>query len=448
MDDPLNPHPTGYDGLAEGSALGSVMLSAVVADDVFGSVRPQDFYLPRNRLVADAMLSLLRQGQPVDVVAVSKLLGERGDLSRAGGAEYLHELCGLVVTPVNAGFHARVVVELAQRRRLYEAGLRISQMGASSEGEIRDLVDRASRELDAVTVLGTPELVMLSEALLVTVQSMTAGAARVIPSPWRSLNANLGGGFRGGWLYVVGARPSIGKTAIGLQIALAMAKHGSVGISSLEMSAPELHVRAMAQGAGVSFGRLTANRVTGPDWEQVARWRAVTPLPVLIDDRAGVSVFDIGSFARKLRRRHGMAGLVIDYLQLVSDDRSKLSRVQQITDATRALKILARDLDIPVVLLSQLNRDVEHRTIRKPQLSDLRDSGSIEQDADVVLLLHREPDPKTAQPGDVMTIFLAKNRQGRTGVVDLIWDGEHVRALDFDAKPPIFGPPELGWNDE
>jgi replicative DNA helicase len=439
--DDLPPH----DPAAEASALGSAMLSVAALDAVFAITTPGDFYMPRHDVIAAAMLVLAAESKPVDVISVVNALGQRGELSRAGGADYLHQLCGSVVTPTNAGYHAGIVADLAVRRRLVDAGVRIAAAGRSSESETDLLVDSARRELDAVS--GGRDAVtaeMLDVGMLATVEALGV-PARAMPTPWRALNALLGGGLRGGWLYVVGARPSVGKTAVGLQLALSMARHGAVGMSSLEMSAPELHLRAMAQGAGVSFTALTSgNPMPQSELRKVAVWRSVTPLSVVIDDRAGVTVFDIRTFARNVQRRHDLVGLVVDYLQLISDRRD-VSRVAQISEMTRAAKLLARDLNVPVVLLSQLNREVEHRTAKLPQLSDLRDSGSIEQDADVVLLLHRNTTP--GEIGDELTMFVAKNRQGKTGRVNTRWDGEHVRALDFDAKPATYGDPELGWTN-
>jgi replicative DNA helicase len=424
-----------HDVMAEQSALGGMMLSAAAVDDVLELVQGRDFYLPKHEVVFDAIAAQRGRGEPTDVVTVTDALQKAGLISRAGGAEYLHTMTGLVPTAANAGHYASIVAEKAILRRLVEAGTRVVQMGFASEGDPAALLDLAIAEVTAAAGARRAPVRMMSQTIIDTFGRLGEEVEQV-PSPWRSLNTYLGG-FRPGKMYVIGARPGVGKTAIALQIAMELAHKGTVAFCSLEMGEEEINLRAMSQGAGVPLRALLGFRpLTREEDQRIAMWRATAPLSIAVDDRANVTVTDVRAFARSVAQadpKRPLAGVVVDYLQLMSDPRD-ISRQEKVSEMSRQLKILSRTLEVPVIALSQLNRGPEARADKKPALSDLRESGSIEQDADVVILLHRDMEAKD-DASDVMLMFIGKNRQGPTGLARARWQGEYVRALDFGARP-------------
>jgi replicative DNA helicase len=416
-----------HDLLAEQSALGAVMLSPKAVNAVLELVRPEDFYIPKHETILTAVGALVRRGEPTDVIAVTDELTKSGELTRAGGAEYLHTLTGLVPTAANAGFYANVVAEKSDLRRMVDAGTRIVQMGYASEGDVSDLADRARREVDQIGVRRSAEVGFTSEEIFEVIDSLGNVPVQV-ETPWRSLNDAIGG-LRPGKLYVVGARPAAGKSVVALQLATVLAARGAVAFSTLEMPRQEQQLRLIAQGAGVPFAALSGAAPLTPFLrERVAVWRAQASLRIAFDDRSSVGVQDVRSFARSVQRKHPLAGVVVDYLQLMSGD-SRLPRHEQVADMSRSLKVLARELDVPVIALSQLNRNSEGRADKRPQLADLRESGAIEQDADCVILLHRDLSG-SAQADDRFEMLVAKNRQGPVKIADARWDGPYVRVVD------------------
>lgn len=427
-----------HDLLAEQSAIGGMLLSARAVEDVVAVVQPRDFYIPKHEIIFDAILELTRRGDPVDVVTVTDELTKTGQLARGGGAEYLHTIVGQTVTSANAGFHADIVSEKAVLRRLVEAGTRIVQMGYASEGEPAVLVSNAQSELDQVAAHSVAEVRMMSATILDTIDVVDSDAVAATPSPWRTLNGIIGG-FRPGALYVVGARPGVGKSVIALAVAMEMARHGTVAFSSLEMPEKELHIRAMSAGASVQLKELGKGKNINPvAWNKISAWRAQTPMAIAFDDRPGVTAFDVRTFARAVHRKNPLSAIVVDYLQLMTDPREKVARWEKVGDMSRTLKILARELNVPVIALSQLNRGSETRADKMPQLADLRESGSIEQDADVVILLHRDMSGKV-DASDELAMFVAKNRHGEVAIAKVRWQGEFVRALDYGARGPFDG---------
>jgi replicative DNA helicase len=253
------------------------------------------------------------------------------------------------------------------------------------------------------------------------------------PTPWQALN-DIIGGLRPGALYVVGARPSVGKSVIALNLAQELTKHGSVAFSSLEMSNHDLQVRAVSADLNLDIGRLVEKKLTPGDWAKIrdrrARWADV---PLAVDDRSGVTITDIKRYARSVNRRIPLAGIVVDYLQLMNQPHTdKRARHEFVADMSRQLKILAMDMQIPVIALSQLNRASEARQDKMPMLSDLRESGAVEQDADVVILLHREI---MGENRDDLSMLVAKNRHGATGLAELTFWGHYSKALDPGVNP-------------
>ena len=424
---------------AEVAVLGSVLLTNGDAlDDL--ALTGDDFTDGRNGEMFDVMRSMRVEGVAVDTVTFVAELERRGTVDRlAGGAAALWSLTDQVPTAHNVGFYADIVHQSGVRRRVKEFGVRVAQ-SADGEGDLNAFMDWARTDLDAAFGMTERQVRFMTETLLTTVETMTDDVSQV-PSPWRTLNASIGG-FRPGGLYVFGARPGVGKTAIGLQVAMKLAERGTVAFCSLEMPERDLHLRAISQGADIPLTDLLhAKGMSTWHWSRIAQWRAQTPLQIAFDDRSGTSVFDVRSFARSVHRQRPLSGVVVDYLQLMTDKRD-IPRHEKVADMSRQLKILARDLDVPVIALSQLNRSSEARSDKKPQLSDLRESGAIEQDADVVVLLHREMEAKD-DASDELLMHVAKNRQGPGGVAAVRWEGRFVRAVDFGTAR-VFGQPEIG----
>lgn len=417
-----------HDNDAEMSTLGAMMLSGAAIDDVMDLIEAGDFYRPAHEALFASIAHLHAHGEPVDAVTVAGELQRRGDLARVGGAPYLHDLVAKVPTAANAAYYARIVRERGTARRLVEAGIRIVQMGYQGTDGDAD-VENARREVDAVgrAVSG---LRMISDELVGTVLALDE-PVESIPSPWPDLN-HLIGGLRPGGLYIFGARPGVGKSLMANGLAIGLAKHGGVAINNLEMSTREIHERMLSAVSDVPYTRIV-NRCLEPGDRILLEERVdrLESLPISIDDRPGISTTDVRSHARTLARRGPLAGVIVDYLQLMASPRGdRRPRHEIVGDMSRSLKILAKELHVPVIALSQLNRGPEGRVDKRPTMGDLRESGSLEQDADVVVLLHvEENDPST------LFVSVQKNRQGQSGGFQLVRRG-HVQRLDSRAWQP------------
>lgn len=436
MDDRIPPS----DEWAEQSVLGGLMLSASAIWDVTGVVAGQDFYQPKHQVIFDAIMFLHSKGNPTDVITVSDYLTKAGELDRAGGAPYLHTLTSLVPTAASSGYYAGIVAEKALLRRLVEAGTRVVQMGYGAEGEADDLVEQARAELDRVGRITKTNVANIGSTFQSVIVDLEE-APKAVPTPWWTLD-ELIVGLVPGKLYVIGGRPGDGKTIVGLQMARALAARGNVAMCSLEMGQDELTQRLIASMAGVDMGSLARHSLTDAEWERVAEVRPrIAPMPLFVDDRPGLSITQIKAFARTVARKGQLGGVVVDYLQLISGG-PKQSRYEIVSEVARQLKNMAKELDCPVIALSQLNRGEKNlgKAQREPTLSDLRESGEIENAADVVLLLQRhiEDDGK---PGTNLKVIVAKNRSGITGRRTLRWEARFARVVTpavamYDAPVP------------
>lgn len=419
------------DHSAEQSVLGAVMLTQSALDTVRDIVDPADFYKPAHATIYETMLDLAGSGEPVDATTVLAALNQAGELTRIGGGGYLHDLLAQVPTAANVGYYARIVAQTAIRRRLADAGMRITQLASSPDGiATDDLVEVARAEVDA-TSKATADVTTLADVMDTYLEALERGeAARIVaPTPWDDLTHFLGG-WRRGALYVVGARPGVGKTIVALQAALGLAEHGTVAFNTLEMSRQEIWARAVAHKAEVALGRLngTGEAPSSRDWDRIAQARASLNVTTLaIDDRSMVGPSQIRSHARSVARRGRLAAVVVDYLQLMqapSNMRRGASQYEIITALSRQMKLLAGELDVPVILLTQLNRSSATEN-RAPSMHDIRDSGAIEQDSDVILLLHQE----NVESPDI-DLLIAKNRHGiGGGKVDLERRGEYSKLV-------------------
>ncbi|SDK38548.1 primary replicative DNA helicase [Cryobacterium psychrotolerans] len=448
--DPRNADPRGateyrertppHDLLAEQSALGGMMLSKDAVADVVETVRSTDFYIPKHEIIFDAILSLYSHGEPTDVITVTDELTKIGELSRAGGAEYLHTLTSLVPTAANAGFYSTIVAERALLRRLVEAGTRIAQMGYSGEGEVLDLVNTAQAEIYSVTGgTQTEDYVPLTDAVTAAIDEIEAaklkdGQMSGVPTGFADLD-ELTNGFHGGQLIIVAARPALGKSTLALDFARSASIHHDMPsiFFSLEMGRSEIAMRLLAAEASVPLQSMRKGTVDARDWTTIAQTRGrINDAPLYIDDSPNMTLVEIRAKCRRLKQRVGLKMVIIDYLQLMTSGKRVESRQQEVSEFSRALKLLAKELQVPVIALSQLNRGPEQRADKMPAISDLRESGSLEQDADMVILLHRESAYEKDNPrAGEADLIVAKHRNGPTRTVTVAFHGHYSRFADM-----------------
>ncbi|SEB71615.1 primary replicative DNA helicase [Paramicrobacterium humi] len=429
-----------HDLLAEQSTLGGMMLSKDAVADVVETVRGADFYIPKHEIIFEALLSLYSHGEPTDVIAVTDELIKQGELQRAGGADYLHTLTSLVPTAANAGFYASIVAERALLRRLVEAGTRIVQMGYSGEGEVLDLVNNAQAEIYSVTGNESAEdYVPLTTAVDAAIDEIEAaknrdGSMTGVPTGFSGLD-QLTNGLHPGQMIIIAARPALGKSTLALDFARAAAiKHNMPTIFfSLEMGRSEIAMRLMSAEGSVPLQNMRKGTLDARDWTTIASIRGkINDAPLYIDDSPNMTLVEIRAKCRRLKQRVGLKMVVIDYLQLMTSGKRVESRQQEVSEFSRALKLLAKELGVPVIALSQLNRGPEQRQDKKPALSDLRESGSIEQDADMVVLLHRESAYEKDNPrAGEADLIVAKHRNGPTDTVTVAFQGHFSRFTDM-----------------
>jgi replicative DNA helicase len=412
---------------AEQSVLGGMLLSKDAVADVLERLRPNDFYRPAHQSIFDAILDLYGRGEPADAITVAAELDRRGLLRRIGGAPYLHTLIATVPTAANACYYAGIVAEKAVLRRLVAAGTRVVQYGyAGADGaDVNEVVDRAQAEIYDVTGQRTSEdFTSLADLLQPTMDEIDSiashgGSARGVPTGYRDLD-ELTNGLQPGQMIVVAARPGIGKSTVAMDVLRSCSiKHGLPGIIfSLEMSKSEIVMRMLSAEAKIPLADMRSGRMSDQDWTRLAsRMSDLSQAPLYIDDSPNLTMMEIRAKARRLKQRNGLSLIVIDYLQLMSSSgRRYESRQQEVSDLSRSIKLLAKELDVPILALSQLNRGPEQRADKRPMLSDLRESGSLEQDPDIVLLLHRPDafDPQDPRAGEAEMI-VAKHRSGRMG---------------------------------
>ena len=425
-----------HDLLAEQSALGGMLLSKDAVADVVEVVRGGDFYIPKHEIIYDAILSLYSHGEPTDVITVTDELTKVGELSRAGGAEYLHTLTSLVPTAANAGYYANIVAEKALLRRLVEAGTRITQMGYKAEGEVLDLVNNAQAEIYSVTgSQETEDYVPLTDAVTVAIDEIEAakhkdGSMTGVPTGFAELD-ELTNGLHPGQMIIVAARPALGKSTLALDFARAAAiKHDMPTIFfSLEMGRSEIAMRLLSAEASVPLQSMRKGTVDNRDWTTIASTRGrINDAPLYIDDSPNMTLVEIRAKCRRLKQRVGLKMVIIDYLQLMTSGKRVESRQQEVSEFSRALKLLAKELSVPVIAISQLNRGAEQRADKLPAISDLRESGSIEQDADMVILLHRESAYEKDNPrAGEADLIVAKHRNGPTRTVTVAFQGHYSR---------------------
>jgi len=410
---------------AEQSVLGGMLLSKDAIADVVAKLRPDDFYRPRHTSVYEAILNLYGQGEPADAVTVAAELDRRGVLQRVGGAPYLHTLIQMVPTAANAGYYAGIVAEKALLRRLVQAGTRVVQYGyAGAEGaDVAEVVDRAQAEIYDVTERRASEdFVVLDELLQPTMDEIDAiqsgdGLSQGVPTGFVEID-ELTTGLHGGQMVIIAARPGCGKSTLALDFMRSCSiKNGMASIIfSLEMSKSEIVMRLLSAEARIKLADMRAGRLSDNDWARMARRMSeISEAPLYIDDSANLTMMEIRAKARRLKQKTDLRLIVVDYMQLMTSGKRVESRQAEVGEFSRNLKLLAKELNVPVIAISQLNRGPEQRVDKVPQISDLRESGNLEQDCDMCFLLHRPEmyDRDSPRLGEA-DVILAKHRNGPT----------------------------------
>ncbi len=431
--------PPPHDLDAERCVLGAMMMSKDAIADVVEIIGPLDHYRPAHQTVHETILELYGRGEPADVVTVADLLAKRGELARVGGGGYLHTIFAAVPAAANAGYHARIVQEKAILRRLAEAVTRIVQSGY--DGAADELVDRAEAEIYAVTERRAGEdFLPVSQVLPGTLDMVEAigrngGAVAGVPTGFADLDA-LTNGLHSGQMITVAGRPGLGKTTLAMDIARsATVKHGlATVLFSLEMNRDEITMRLLSAEARVSLHAMRTGQLGEDDWTRLSRhMSAVAGAPLFIDDSPNMSLMEIRAKCRRLKQRHALRLVIIDYLQLMSSPRRRVeNRQQEVSEISRSLKLLAKELEVPVITVSQLNRSPEQRHDKRPMLSDLRETGAIEQDSDVVILLHREDAYERDSPrAGEADLIVAKHRNGPTATITVAFQGHYSRFVDM-----------------
>ena len=397
---------------AEKAVIGGALVTAGECLD-FISIQPEDFYELRLGKLYGLMQKMHLNGEAIDAITVAA----HPEFQPIGmHSADLFRLTDYTINSERVEYYAGLVQEASIRRKIIDASSKTIQDAQAID--FNYLTETARKRLDDAVGIKQNKIHFITDEIADTIDAMQK-PSKAYPTPWALLTKAIGG-FRAGSLYTIGARPGKGKTSIGLQCAMTLSRDGAVAFASLEMGRMELHKRIISIGASIPMDSTMNNTLTPAEWERLARFKEEIRPNIAIDDRAEVSIYDIRSFARSVHRTMPLKGVIVDYLQLMSSKDNR-PRHEIVAEMSRQLKILARDLEVPVIALSQLNRNSELRTDKRPSLADLRESGAIEQDSDVVILLHQED--------DLIMLDIAKNRQGPPALVKLRWEGEYARAV-------------------
>ncbi|WP_207949848.1 replicative DNA helicase [Nocardioides ochotonae] len=428
------------DMAAEQSVLGAMLISKDAIADVSETIRGTDFYRPSHESIFDAIIDLYGRGEPVDMVTVAADLQRKGELQRIGGAPYLHTIAANVPIAANAGYYAEIVREKAILRRLVDAGTKIVQLGYAGEGQIDDVVDNAQAEVYKIADKRSGEdYAPLSDIMTGVLDEIEAISNREsgiygVPTGFADFD-ELTNGLHSGQMIIVAARPAMGKSTLALDFCRAASIHNNLTscFFSLEMTRAEITMRLLSAEAKVPLNHIRNGNMTDDDWVKLARKMGeVSSAPMFIDDSPNMTMMEIRAKARRLKQRHDLKLIVIDYLQLMSSGKKVESRQLEVSEFSRQIKLLAKELELPIVALSQLNRGSEQRADKRPAVSDLRESGSIEQDADMVVLLHRDDvyEKESTRPGEA-DLIVAKHRNGPTRDITVAFQGHYSRFVDM-----------------
>ncbi len=427
---------------AEQSVLGSMLIDKEVIPVVMEILKPEDFYRPDHREIYEVIIELFDRAQPIDLITVSERLKLHGKLELVGGLEYLSNIATAVPTTANAKNYSKIVEEKSLLRKLIKTSSDIVDLGFSASDEVSFILDKAEQGIfDILQKRSTQGFVPIKDVLVNTFSKLeelynNKGNITGIPTGFADLDFKTSG-LHNSDLILIAARPAMGKTAFALNLAqnAAVQSHVPVAVFSLEMSREQLVNRMLCSEAMVDSNRMKTGKLEDNDWQKVAK--ALGPLseaPIFIDDTPGVSITEIRAKCRRLKLEHDLGLVIIDYLQLMQGSKSKSdNRQQEISEISRSLKILAKEINVPVICLSQLSRAPEARTDHRPILSDLRESGAIEQDADIVMFLYRDDyyNPETEKK-NIAELILAKHRNGSTGTVELVWLGQYTKFANLE----------------
>lgn len=425
---------------AEQAVLGALMLSKNAITDVGETLGAEHFYRPAHSTIYQCVMDMYLQGDPADAITVSAELARRGELQRAGGGPYLHTLIAYVPTATNASHYAQQVLDAAARRLTSEVGAALTAYATTPSADAAEVLDRARERInDAVDHRANAgssgvQWIDLLQPTMDQLDGIASGGNQGVPSGFTDLD-EVTNGFHPGQMIIVAARPGAGKSAVGTDICRAAAMRNGIGtlLFSLEMGRSELAMRMLSAEAGIRLNDMRSGRMTEADWDRMStRMHEVSEAPLVIDDTANLTPVDLSARARQWKRRQEIGLIVVDYMQLMNPSKRAESRQQEVSECSRSLKLLAKELEVPVVAISQLNRGPEQRTDKKPQLSDLRESGSLEQDADMVVLLHRpdayeRDDPRMGEAD----FILAKHRAGPTTTVTVAQQLHYSRFVDM-----------------
>lgn len=426
---------------AEQSVLGSMLLDKDAIPTVTEILKSNDFYRENHREIFEALLDLFEKAEPIDLITVSERLKLRGTLDSIGGLEYLANIAAAVPTTANVKHYAKIVEEKSLLRNLIKSSSDIMNMGYEANEEVSYVLDQAEKNIfDIVQRRNIKGFTPVKDVLVETFNKLeelynNKGNITGIPYGFTDLDFKTSG-LHNSDLVLIAARPAMGKTAFGLNIVLhaAISAQVPVAIFNLEMSKDQLVNRMLACEAMVDSQKMRTGKLEDDDWQKIAKTLGpLSEAPIYIDDTPGVSIMDIRSKCRRLKLEKNLGLVMIDYLQLMQGRGRNENRQQEVSEISRSLKILAKELDVPVICLSQLSRAAESRTDHRPMLSDLRESGAIEQDADIVMFLYRDDyyDPETEKK-NIAEVIIAKHRNGSTGTIELAWLGQYTKFANLE----------------
>lgn len=423
---------------AEQAVIASIFIDDKALDKVIDKLRPEDFYVPAHQNLFRRIIELQEQGKPVDVVTVMGAMSDE-ELSKSGGVEYVSSLVDIIPTSANVGYYAELVRDRATLRQLIGVAVEMTEACYEQPDNVADVVEGAEKRIFSLAEhklkSGVEHIGVLMHETIDMLEKLYQRSDQLsgVNTGFKDLN-DITNGLQRSDLIIVAGRPAMGKTAFSLNIAMNASyldKH-SVAFFSLEMSSHQLAQRLLSAQAGVDSGKLRAGRFTMEEWQKLsAAAGTLNDMKFFIDDTPAINPLELRAKCRRLKREHGLDLIFVDYLQLMGSTKGD-NREQQISDISRSLKALAKELDVPIIALSQLNRSVEQRQDKRPLVSDLRESGAIEQDADIIVFLYRDEvyNQNTPEPG-VAEVIIAKHRNGPTGTVKLSFIKEYMLFKDL-----------------
>ena len=432
-----------YNKEAEIGVIGCVLVNGNSVAASAEIIKPDDFYFGANREIYSVVMSLFNENIPIDIVTVSDRLAQADKLDAVGGITYLTAAVTSVATTENVVYHCKIIKEKSVLRRLIKSAGAISELAYDGEGELERILERSEQLIfDVSATREQSDIVPVSEVLMQTYQHMVENSQREgnltgEATGFDYLDKAMGG-LHGGELILIAARPAMGKSSLAVNIAenIAIRNGKTVAIFNLEIPKEQVVRRILCSQAMVDSKKMLTGNFTGDDWQRICRvLDKVDASPLYIDDSATVTVSEIRAKCRRLKQTKGLSLIVIDYLQLMQSGSRTESRQQEVAEISRSLKILAKELDVPVIALSQLSRAVETRKDRRPMLSDIRESGSIEQDCDIVMFLYRDEyyNPDT-EDKNMAECIIAKHRNGKPDTIKLGWQGQYTKFVNMEYR--------------